>query len=87
VRACHEAGFAPQVVAEVGQMLTNITMVAAGVGVSAVPASMREVHKEGVVYVEAKGAKLTAPLSLVRRIGDASPVVERFVRFALKMLP
>jgi len=87
VRACHEAGFAPQVVAEVGQMLTNITMVAAGVGVSAVPASMREVHKEGVVYVEAKGAKLTAPLSLVRRIGDAGPVVERFVRFALKMLP
>ena len=87
VRACHEAGFAPNVVAEVGQMLTNITLVAAGVGVSAVPASMRNVHEKGVVYVEARGARLTAPVNLVRRIGPMGPVVERFVQFALKMAP
>ena len=88
VRACHKAGFAPNVVAEVGQMLTNVTLVAAGVGISAVPASMREIHKEGVVYVEARGGpRLTAPLNLMCRIGHGNPVVERFVGFALKMAP
>jgi DNA-binding transcriptional LysR family regulator len=62
VRACHKAGFAPNVVAEVSQMLTNITLVAAGVGVSAVPASMREIHAAGVFYVEARDMpRLKAP--------------------------
>ena len=87
VRACHRAGFAPNVVAEVGQMLTAITLVAAGVGVSAVPASMRDIHRVGVAYVEARGAGLRAPLNLMSRIGHGNPVVERFLEFALKMTP
>ena len=86
IAACHKAGFAPNVVAEVGQMLTNITMVAAGVGVSAVPASMRAIHAEGVAYLPARDApKLKAPLNLVLRIGHGNPTVERFVEFAVKM--
>ena len=88
VRACHKAGFAPNVVAEVSQMLTNITLVAAGVGVSAVPASMREIHAAGVFYVEARDMpRLKAPINLVTRLGHGNPVVERFVAFALKMKP
>lgn len=86
IRACHAAGFAPNVVAEVGQMLTNITLVAAGIGVSAVPASMRDIHRAGVAYVEARGGpRLVAPLNIMCRIGHGDPVVGRFVRFALKM--
>lgn len=38
VEACHKAGFEPLVVAEVEQMLTGINLVAAGVGISLVPA-------------------------------------------------
>lgn len=86
LRACHKAGFAPNVVAEVGQMLTNITLVAAGVGVSAVPASMRDIHSEGVLYVEARDLpRLKAPINLVTRLAHGKPVVERFVAFALKL--
>jgi DNA-binding transcriptional LysR family regulator len=86
LRACHKAGFAPNVVAEVSQMLTNITLVAAGVGVSAVPASMRDIHAAGVMYVESRDMpRLKAPINLVTRLGHANPVVERFVAFALKM--
>lgn len=86
LRACHKAGFAPNVVAEVSQMLTNITLVAAGVGVSAVPASMCDIHSAGVLYVEARDRpRLKAPINLVTRLGDANPVVRRFVDFALKM--
>jgi DNA-binding transcriptional LysR family regulator len=88
VRACHKAGFAPNVVAEVGQMLTNITLVAAGVGISAVPASMRDIHREGVAYLEGRDApRLRAPLNLMCRIGHGNPVIQRFVDFALKMAP
>jgi DNA-binding transcriptional LysR family regulator len=75
-------------VAEVGQMLTNITLVAAGVGISAVPASMRDIHREGVAYLEARDTpKLRAPLNLMCRIGHGNPVLQRFVDFALKMAP
>ena len=74
IEACHRAGFAPKVVAEVDQMLTNITLVAAGVGVSVVPASMTDIHREGVFYAEAKDApQLKAPLNLVTRIGRDEP--------------
>lgn len=83
IEACHAAGFAPRVAAEVDQMLTNITLVAAGVGVSMVPASMREIHRDAVFYAKALDApQLVAPLNLVTRIGEASPVVANFVRFA-----
>lgn len=84
IDACHKAGFAPKVVAEVDQMLTNITLVAAGVGVSVVPASMRDIHREDVFYAEAKDApQLKAPLNLVTRIGETNPAALRFMRFAL----
>jgi DNA-binding transcriptional LysR family regulator len=84
IDACHRAGFAPRIGAEVDQMLTNITLVAAGVGVSVVPASMRDIHRGMVFYAEAKDApQLVAPLNLVTRIGETNPAAIRFVRFAL----
>ena len=86
IGACHQAGFAPKVVAEVDQMLTNITLVAAGVGVSVVPASMRDIHPESVFYAEATDApQLMAPLNLVSRMGEENPTVVRFLEFALAL--
>lgn len=85
IEACHKAGFAPNVVAEVDQMLTNIALVAAGIGISVVPASMKDIHREAVFYAEARDApQLDAPLNLVLRIGETNPTVERFVRYALE---
>ncbi|MBK7659154.1 MAG: LysR family transcriptional regulator [Betaproteobacteria bacterium] len=85
IEACHAVGFAPRIAAEVGQMLTNVTLVAAGVGVSVVPASMRVVHAGEVFYGIASDApKLSAPLNLVTRIGSANPTLARFVAFARK---
>jgi DNA-binding transcriptional LysR family regulator len=83
IEACHSKGFAPRVVAEVNQMFTNVTMVAAGIGVSVVPASMRDFHREAVFYAGFSDApRLTAPLTLVTSIGRANPTLERFVAFA-----
>ena len=70
---CEEAGFRPVIVAEVERMMTNLNLVAAGAGISIVPASMRGHHPNAIAYRPfAAGATLNAPLTLVHR-GDVNP--------------
>ena len=54
IEACRLCGFEPRVIAEVGRMSTNLNLVAAGIGVSCVPASMRQIGNHGVVYATLK---------------------------------
>lgn len=57
-----------EVAAEVERMMTNVNLVAAGVGLSIVPASVRGAHPEAVVYRAFEPAvRLSAPLTLVHR--------------------
>jgi DNA-binding transcriptional LysR family regulator len=80
---CHRAGFTPLVVAEVEQMLTAINLVAAGVGISMVPASIREIRQQGIVYCPVLDAPLlVAPLTLVYRRGEAEPAVTDFIELS-----
>jgi DNA-binding transcriptional LysR family regulator len=81
--ACSAAGFEPRIAAEVGNMLTNILLVAAGVGVSVVPASMRGIQAKLVSYLPLRGAgKLAAPLTLASRRDSGNPALARFVEIA-----
>jgi DNA-binding transcriptional LysR family regulator len=83
--ACQKAGFAPLVVAEVEQMLTATNLVVAGVGISLVPASIREIRQQGIVYCPVKDApSLVAPLTLVYRRGEAEPIVTDFIEISRK---
>jgi DNA-binding transcriptional LysR family regulator len=83
IDACHKAGFEPLIVAEVEQMLISINLVAAGVGISLVPASMREVRQEGIAYCPILDApSLIAPLTLVYRRGEARPIVTDFIELS-----
>ena len=83
VDACHQAGFEPLIVAEVEQMLTSINLVAAGVGVSLVPASIREIRQEGIAYCPVLDApSLVAPLTLVYRRGEVRPIVTDFIELS-----
>jgi len=84
VEACRRTGFEPKVAAEVGRMLTNLNLVAAGIGVSCVPASMREVHIHGVAYATLDApaparALLQAPLTLMHRMDEHRPAVKAFI--------
>jgi DNA-binding transcriptional LysR family regulator len=68
---CHAQGVEVGVAAEVDRMMSNLNLVAAGVGLSVVPASMRGTHGEAVVYRPlADGGKLRAPLTLAYREAD-----------------
>lgn len=84
VEACVQAGFVPNVAIEVERMLTNISLVAAGAGVSAVPASMQGFHSEHVVYCSIADAPpaLAAPLTLAWRTDDEQPTLRHFIALA-----
>jgi DNA-binding transcriptional LysR family regulator len=84
VEACHKAGFEPLVIAEVEQMLISINLVAAGVGISLVPASLREVRQDGIAYCPVSDApSLIAPLTLVSRRGESRPIVNDFIELCV----
>lgn len=77
---CEEQGFRPRIAAEVERMGTNLSLVAAGVGVSVVPASMRGMHAQEVVYRPlADAGRLDAPLTLVYRSADCTGPTGKFV--------
>jgi DNA-binding transcriptional LysR family regulator len=77
---CAEGGIYPNVVAEVDRMMTNLNLVAAGAGISVVPASMQHVHPHAVVYRPlAKSVHLNGPLTLVYRAADHAGATALFV--------
>ena len=79
VAACLRAGFSPTVGQEAPRMSSTLGLVAAGLGVSIVPASMQRMNVEGVAFVPFRGDPgLVAPLLLVTRRKGRSAIVERF---------
>lgn len=84
IAACHRAGFSPHIGQEAPRMFSTLNLVAAGLGVSIIPASMQRLRLDDVVYRRLKGAPVTAPLRLVHRRGDEAPAVRRFVELAEK---
>ncbi|HEX9464248.1 MAG TPA: LysR family transcriptional regulator [Alphaproteobacteria bacterium] len=79
IAACHRAGFSPRVGQEAPRMFSTLNLVAAGLGVSIIPASMQALHMDGVVYRRLSGAPVKAPLRLACRRGETAPAVRRFV--------
>jgi len=85
LRAARDAGFDPQVSAEVERMLTCVSLVSAGMGVSIVPASMREVQIRGVTYRRLLGLPgLRAPLTLALPTEPKGAAVERLLQISMQ---
>jgi len=79
IAACHAAGFSPRI-QEAPHVISTIPLVAAGIGISIVPASLRNVTIRGVTYRRLSGStRFTVPLNLASRRGDSSAVVRQFV--------
>jgi len=78
--ACKSAGFSPRVAQEAPRMTATMSLVAAGLGVSIVPASMARLRGDGVIYRALSDCpELCAPLYLATRIDDSSPALARFM--------
>lgn len=76
---CEEAGFTPRVVQEVREMQTAISLVAAGLGIALLPASVRHLHRDGVIYRPLQEPAPRTELAVVSRKEDASPVLKNFL--------
>ncbi|MGZ5224456.1 MAG: LysR substrate-binding domain-containing protein [Burkholderiales bacterium] len=86
IAACNQLGFSPRIAAQVGHMLTNIMLVAAGVGVSAVPASMRDTHTDSVAYRDlVQVPRLIAPITLIHRREETNPAASRFIAITKRL--
>lgn len=75
VSACHRAGFSPRVTQEASQVTSIVNLVAAGLGVSVVPSSMRKIHSEGIVFRALEDDEAVAQMSMVWRRSDSSATV------------
>ncbi len=79
VSACRAAGFSARVAQEAPRLTATLSLVAAGLGLSIVPASLRGLGVGAVAYrTLAPGAGLVAPIHLASRRGDPSAVLARF---------
>lgn len=83
--ACHAAGFSPRFGQDAPRPASALNFVAAGHGISIVPASLQRMHLDGVSYRPiAHGSQLKAPLNLISRQGDSSPVLQNFLKMVAR---
>ncbi len=74
---CAAHGFRPRVALEVSETATLVSFVAAGLGVSLVPDSVRHMNVEGAVYRPLARAAAEVELAVAWRRDDEAPVLER----------
>ncbi len=80
IASCQRAGYSPNIGQEAPRMLATLSLVAAGLGVTLVPQSMRRLRVHGVAYRPLDStAGLVAPLNLAYRRGESSEAARRFI--------
>ncbi len=84
--ACLGAGFRPSVVQEALELSTAVTLVAAGIGVTLVPAPAGALRLEGVAYRPLLPPVPTTQLLALRRADAALPTAMRFLEVAREVL-
>jgi len=75
-----EGKFTPKIVNRAPDILTILTLVAAGIGCAFVPASFRRIAMPGVVYRDLVGPERNALLAAARRRDNPAPAVKAFMR-------
>lgn len=75
-----------QIVQEAIQMQTIISLVSAGMGIALVPASLRNLARAGVVYMDLGDTAPVLETGITWRSGDTTPTIERFVSIAREMI-
>jgi DNA-binding transcriptional LysR family regulator len=81
IAACQSCGFSPIVGQEAPMLVSTLSLVAAGLGITIVPDSLARLETNGIAYLRlAIAPPLTAPLFLAYRDEPLEGVVAAFVR-------
>ena len=78
-------GYVPNVVQEVNELQTAIGLVAAGIGVSLVPESVKRLLRDDVVYIDFNATGFTSPVMMSWRKTDESGFLKEVLGLAKKM--
>lgn len=76
--ACVQAGFAPRIVQQVVEVPAALNLVAAGLGVALVPASMAQLRADAVGICPLTPTLVNGDVYVLWRTGDAAPAVAAF---------
>jgi DNA-binding transcriptional LysR family regulator len=78
--------FSPTIVQEATQLQTIISLVAGGVGVALVPASLQNLQRAGVVYRYLQEPTPEVEIGVAWRQHDGSPVLQKFIDSVREMV-
>lgn len=78
------AGFSPLITQEAGEVMTIIGLVAAGLGVTVLPASYQRMRIDGVVYRTLLDPGATSAVWLAQRKDEHSPMAKAFVELVTR---
>ena len=70
---------------EAPQLTSTLNLVAAGLGVSIVPESLRHLRTNDIAYLRLTGEAPQATLGLASRVGERSAAVGNFMAVALSI--
>jgi DNA-binding transcriptional LysR family regulator len=79
------AGLSPQIVQTVEEMHTALGLVAAGIGLSLVPASIQKTLREGIIYLDLVSPMPVLELKMGYRENETSPVLSQFIETVYSM--
>jgi len=76
---CADAGFTPKYIQEAQTAQTALGLVAAGLGVTILPASVRKLRRDGVVFSPLRNTRIEVRLLMQWKRDDVSPVVQNLL--------
>lgn len=85
VRICALAGFSPRIVQQARSTPTIVNLVAGDMGISIVPASLRNLHRQGVTYRSIEPPVPTIELAVMWRKNDRSPALNSFLQIVWRV--
>jgi len=85
IAACERSGFRPRLSQEAPQLTSTLNLVAAGLGISIVPESLKHLRTNDIVYLRLTGDAPQAALGLASRADGRSAAVDNFIAVALRV--
>ena len=74
-----DQGLEPKVDFEVRELQTALGLVAAGVGICLVPASVKKLGRDDIAYIKLDEPKVSSPIVMSYRKNDQSPLLAQFM--------
>ncbi|AKG19949.1 LysR family transcriptional regulator [Calothrix sp. 336/3] len=83
INACRQSGFEPRLDLSIrsGGLITLLSLVATGLGLSVMPAHTQILNRQGVVHRPIQGLQLKRHITLLWRKNEDSPVLNNFIKF------